>query len=761
MVNYRRNRRSGAAYFFTLTLSDQKSDLLIREINALRVSWKRAADRVMHRVIPAVVMPNDRYLDRPHSPGQAHRAHRGVRIDGSERSGSRSGTVGCNSPHLAVPFGYNKARSADMVRVILVFLLLLPGVSIEAQTPPLEDFFRHAEFSNMVISPAGEYLAVTVPEDDRTGVAVLDVRNFPDIKLLSKFSPDREEHLGGLFWATSDRLLMTSSRREGALASPFPTGKIYATDADGSKRRLLYDPFGTGVMVLRVLDIIHRLPEDKDHVLVVERTHDREKPVAKRLNIRSSSKPRMVSASPLSRGELGTDRAGNVVFASGVNDNFEAEFAWREHPKSDWKFFDNPFEGTIDFEGFSADRGHIYVSSRDQANMGLYRVPVGGGMPEPVLRDERFEVLNVLRDRDGETIIGALFNAPRPELRFIDPEHPTARLIRSLMHSVPDYNLFVTSYSDDLKKAIVYLYSDQEPGVYMLLDTGTMALNELVSVRQWVRAEQMSEMRPVSFTTRDGVELVGFLTVPNDVAAEQLPLVVEVHGGPHGPFDSWQWQGWVQAMASRGYAVLQINFRGSGGYGQQFEESGYTRWGDAMQDDLTDGVRWAIEQGIADPQRICISGASYGGYAAMMSVIREPDLYRCAFAFAGVYDLELAKTEGNIARRLGFGGAYLDTALGTDAEKLKAHSPVHHVDRIKAELFIAHGAVDEQAHYNQFHALIAALDKAGVAHEKLFVSGEGHGFYKPENNVELYGRALKLFDRTIGPDRPTKLGDRH
>jgi dipeptidyl aminopeptidase/acylaminoacyl peptidase len=641
------------------------------------------------------------------------------------------------------------------VKTIVSLILVLSSAPAFAEPPPLADFFRHAEFSSMVISPGGEYLAVTVPEADRTGVAVLDIRGFPDIKLMSKFSPDRQEHLGGLFWASEERLLLTSSRREGALASPQPTGKIYATNADGSKRRLLYDPFGSGMMVLRVLDIIHRLPNDKDHVLVTERTHDREKPVAKRLNIHTSSRPRMVASSPLSRGELGTDAAGNVVFAAGTNDNFEAEFAWRESPEADWQFFDNPFEGNIAFAGFSADRQFIYVTSRDSANMGLYRVPIGGGEPQPVLQDDRYEVLDIIHDQSGENIIGALFNAPRTELRFIDSDEPTSRLIRSLMNAVPDYNMLVTSYSDDRKKAVIYLYSDREPGVYMLLDAESMALNELVSVRQWVRAEQMSEMRPIEFTTRDGVKLVAYLTVPNGRSAENLPMVVEVHGGPHGPFDSWQWQGWVQAIASRGYAVLQINFRGSGGYGQQFEESGYTHWGDRMQDDLTDGVRWAIDQGIADPERICISGASYGGYAAMMSAIREPDLYRCAFAFAGVYDLELAKKEGNIAQRLGFGEAYLDTALGTDPQRIREHSPVHQVDRIKAELFIAHGAADEQAHYNQFHALVAALEQAGIPHDRLFVSGEGHGFYALENNVELYSRALQLFDRTIGAGRQT------
>jgi dipeptidyl aminopeptidase/acylaminoacyl peptidase len=503
-------------------------------------------------------------------------------------------------------------------------------------------------------------------------------------------------------------------------------------------------------MVGRWVQIIHRLPDDASHVLVIERTHDSERPVARRMNINSEARLRNVAISPLSRGGLGTNPDGEVLFAYGISDDFEPEFAFRASSDASWQTFDNPFGGSVAFHSFDESGEYVYISTRDQARMGLHRLHLASGRSEPVLVDERYEMLSAIWDFDGTRIIGAVFNTPKPEARWLEPEHPTARMVRSLINALPNYNVLISNFSDDGSRAIVNLSSDREPGVFMMLNTESMAMSELVAARQWVDASQMAEMRPIEVVARDGLKLTGFLTLPNGVEPEGLPLVVEVHGGPHGPFDRWLWQPWVQAMASRGYAVLQVNFRGSGGYGQQFEESGYQRWGDKMQDDLTDAVQWAIEEGIAHPDRVCISGASYGGYSAMMSVVREPELYRCAFAFVGVYDLERARREGNIARRLGYGRAYLDRAIGSDPEQLRAHSPVHHVDRIQAELFIAHGAADEQAHYNQYHVLIDALDKAGIAHEKLFVSGEGHGFYKLENNVELYSRALRMFDRTIG-----------
>ena len=639
-----------------------------------------------------------------------------------------------------------------MLRIVfLVLCLSLPPLAAPAADDlPLEIFFRQAEFETFSLSPGGDFLAVTVPQEDRTGLAILDISNFPEVTVKSQFSPERDEHLGGLFWATDERLLMTSTRQRGRLATPIPTGRVFATNADGSARRLVHSEPRAGAMVGRWVEIIHRLPDDPSHVLVIERTHDQERPVARRMNINRETRGTRVAVSPLSRGTLGTNAQGEVLFAAGINDRFEHEFAFRQSPSHDWRRFDNPFGGRVVFHSFDASGEYAYVSTRDQTRMGLHRLHLTSGNIEPLLIDPRYEMLSAVWNQDATRIIGAVFNTPRPEARWIDPDDRVAQLVEALQQSLPNYNLLLTGFSDDGRRVAVRLSSDVEPGVFMLLDTETMALSELAAARSWVPVERMATISPVSFTTRDGLELGAFLTLPPNGPRENLPLVVEVHGGPHGVFDYWTWNPWVQAMASRGFAVLQVNFRGSGGYGEQFEEAGFLHWGDKMQDDLTDGVRWAIAEGIAHPDRVCISGASYGGYSAMMSIIREPELYRCAFAFVGVYDLERAKTEGNIARRVGFGRAYLDRVLGTDPERLRAHSPVHHADRIQAELFIAHGAEDQQAHFNQFHAMVAALEAARVPHEQLFVAGEGHGFYRLENNVELYSRALAMFDRTIG-----------
>jgi dipeptidyl aminopeptidase/acylaminoacyl peptidase len=260
----------------------------------------------------------------------------------------------------------------------------------------------------------------------------------------------------------------------------------------------------------------------------------------------------------------------------------------------------------------------------------------------------------------------------------------------------------------------------------------------------------MASAKPFKMVARDGVELHGYLTIPKGSDGKNLPLIVHPHGGPHGPRDFWTFTPDAQVLASRGYAVLQINFRGSGGYGREFLYSGYGEWGATMQDDVTDATLWAIEQGHADAKRICIYGASYGGYAALMGVVKEPDLYQCAIGFVGVYSLPMMFEKGDIPDSR-FGQNYLKEALGEDINSLKSRSPAYNVDKIKADVMLVHGGKDERVPIEQAEFLMAQFDKIGKPYEWFVKKREGHGFYKPENRLELYQKQLAFFDKHIGP----------
>ena len=230
--------------------------------------------------------------------------------------------------------------------------------------------------------------------------------------------------------------------------------------------------------------------------------------------------------------------------------------------------------------------------------------------------------------------------------------------------------------------------------------------------------------------------------------------MVLIHGGPHGIADQWGYRAEVQLLATRGYAVLQVNYRGSGGYGEKFIERGYRQWGLSMQDDITDATHWAVKQGYADPKRMCLYGGSYGGYAAIEGVVREPDLYKCAIGYAGVYDLRVQLGRSD-TQRSNAGVDYLHRALGTDQADLLRRSPLAGVARIKASLLLAHGREDQRVPFMNFRAFTKALDADHIAYESLVKEHEGHGFFLPAHRLEFYNKMLDFLDRNIGAQAAT------
>lgn len=615
--------------------------------------------------------------------------------------------------------------------------------------PTLEDLMRFPQFREVQLSPTGEYLAATVPDGEQTGVVILDLRDPANVRVSAAIRINQFENAGVLTWANDNRLTFTSNRQEGTLARPTPTGRIYAINADGSRGGQIYGSRGD-LSMFRVAQIIHRLPADPNHILITDWAPGRGgRPLARRLNILTQDRTINEAISPLENGTLVADQQGRVRAAIGADDQLRQRIAWRPDADADWQSFDNPLGGDIGELAFNAAGDAVYALSRNSEDLGLFRIELATGEFVKLLGDDTFEPTAFVWDRSGTEVLGASFATPIPETRYSSPDHPDARIYQALAAAFPAYRLSLINLTDDGRLGVLRATSDREPGIFLSIDTETMRVDELVPVMPWLDPEELAATRPVSFTARDGLELHGYLTLPPGSDGRNMPLVVEVHGGPYGPYDEWTFNPWVQAMATRGYAVLRINFRGSGGRGAQFQRGAYRQWGAEMQDDITDGTRWAIEQGIAHPDRICISGASYGGFAVLSGITREPDLYRCGFAFVGVYDLDLIRRTGNIPRSAQ-GREFLRQAVGTDDADLRARSPINSVDRIKAELFVAHGAADKQADASHYHALVRALEAADIPHEQMLVPREGHGFYLVENRVALYTRALALFDRTIG-----------
>ena len=450
-----------------------------------------------------------------------------------------------------------------------------------------------------------------------------------------------------------------------------------------------------------------------------------------------------------------TDNNSIVRFAAGADADNRVKLYYRSGEGSEWKLVnDEAVSGRVEIPlGFSQDNSIAYLQvEQPKGPDAIVAMNVASGQRTEVLRDDDTDPLQVIYRPGSSVPVGAALMDGKPRTVFFDKASPEARLYRSLEAAFGGDVPFITSTTADGKTVLIQTFSDRNPGDFYVFDTVAKKADHVIARRDWFDPAAMAQTRPVSFTARDGLPIHGYLTLPPNSDGKRLPMVVLPHGGPFGVFDTWGFGTEEQLLAAAGYAVLQVNFRGSGNYGRAFQHAGARRWGGAMQDDLTDATRWATQQGIADGSRICIYGASYGGYAALMGVAKEPSLYRCAVGYVGVYDLPTMHTHGDIPES-GSGETFLREWLG-ERDTLAALSPNRIADRIKVPVFLAAGGEDERAPIEHSKMMERALIKAGVPVETLYYDTEGHGFYQEKHRHEYYTRLLAFLARHIGGQPP-------
>jgi dipeptidyl aminopeptidase/acylaminoacyl peptidase len=638
---------------------------------------------------------------------------------------------------------------------LLIFSIKNPVFSNELL--PLQVFTKFSQFQQLVISPTGKYLAAAVTQDDGTPlVTIIDVKN---LQQLSAIEFKLGQLPSSLTWLNNERLGIRINKKIGALDQPVQTAEYYVMNADGTDKDALWGMVEKqrgqqGPAKYRTyMQILHLLPDDPETILVAVQGGSRSVSSyteAYELNI-YTGKTNKVATAPIRGASLLSDHNKNIRFALGEDeeDNNKLKSYYRDSNEDEWQLSGTyaSDEGTITPIAFTADNKEVYALSNLAASTtGLVKLKPKSNDIELIYRNDKVDLGDIFLSQDMQ-LVSAQISPDRTYNKTLT-EHNLALWLDKLQATFPNDTINITSATNDESKLIVYVSSARDPGAYYLFNTQSKEMQFVVNSAPLVNPDKMAQVKPFTLTSRDGIELSGYLTLPNS-KQKNLPLVVYPHGGPHGPRDFWRFDPDAQMLASRGYAVLQLNFRGSGGYGRDFQYSGYRKWGLEMQDDLTDATHWAIESGVADAQRICIYGASYGGYATLMGVVKEPDLYKCAIGYVGVYSLPMMFEEGDIPSTQS-GINYLQQALGTDPTDLENRSPAYNVDKIKAPLFLVHGGKDERVPIEQAEFLIKQLDKRNYPYELLVKDKEGHGFYKEEHRLELYQKMLLFLDKHIG-----------
>ncbi|HAW91370.1 MULTISPECIES: alpha/beta hydrolase family protein [unclassified Arsukibacterium] len=641
------------------------------------------------------------------------------------------------------------------MRVILFSWLFLAFFGAQAAELTLEDYARPSQFLDIEISPTGKYLAATSRSEE--GNVYLNVIDIKSNKIISVRNFTGRDSIGSINWANSERLLITLVRDIGALEQPVGTGEIFAVDADGSNARML-----TGYRSENEKDaaqVINYLPEEDKFVLIVTSTPSRRGSfsLVKRLNI-ENGRTRQIARAPMRSSGMITDNDGVARMSIGVdqeNDN-EMIMMYRKDEKSDWQTLRRygQRDGSFTPIAFLPDNKRVVgLSDTKTDTKAISIMDPETGNEQVLAHHPKVDVAPMFSIEAGflKEVIGASYEYDKhEEVFFADVKDKTfSNYIQSLQAAFPDKKVTISSATRDNSILVLTARSANHPPEFYLFDTKNNQLSFLLNGRPWLKPELLAETKAIIYKSRDGLDIHAIITLPKGQEAKNLPLIMLPHGGPHGPRDLLEINPDAKVLAQHGYAVLQPNFRGSGGFGREFLQMGYLNWGTSMIDDMTDGVLHLVEQGIVDKSRVCIYGASYGGYAALMSAVREPDLYKCAVSFVGMSDLNLMYEYGDTTESQG-GLNTLEMYIGRDKARLDAQSAIKNLDKLKAPIFIIHGTEDQRVPLIQAEVLRDELEKRNHPYEWLVKEKEGHGFYKPENNVERWQKMLAFFDKYIG-----------
>ncbi len=602
---------------------------------------------------------------------------------------------------------------------------------------PLRDFFRNPERTAYQISPSGGSIAFLGPYENRLNIWVQSARGGEARRITAV----TERDITAYFWKSDQHILFFQDN------GGDENFHVFSADPDGDNVRDLTPLPGVQV---RLVDDLHDHPNE-----IIVALNQRKKEIfdACRLNVKTGELA-CAAENPGTIDHWVTDHEGKIRAAT-TTDGVNASLLYRDSPEQAWRtILTTTFRESFNPQFFTFDNRRLYgVSNLGRDKLAAIELDLDTGREVQVLAENSqvdISVLNYSRKRKVLTL--AIFTNWKTERIFFD--QPTQALYQELEGRLPGYEVVVISADDDETVFVVRTFSDRSLGAFYLYDSQSGALTKLADRAPWLPEDQLAEMKPIEYQARDGLTIHGYLTLPAGREPKSLPVVINPHGGPWHR-DSWTFGPEVQFLVNRGFAVMQMNFRGSTGYGRKFWEAGFKEWGGKMQDDITDGVHWLIQQGLADSERVAIYGASYGGYAVLEGLVKTPDLYAAGVDYVGVSNLfTFFKTIPP------YWAPYLEMMYEMvghpekDKDWFQQHSPALNAEKIRRPLLVAQGAKDPRVNIDESNQIVEALRRRGVEVEYIVKENEGHGFQNEENRFEFYEIMEKFLQTHLRPTLP-------
>ncbi len=603
----------------------------------------------------------------------------------------------------------------------------------------LRDFFGKPERSFFRLSADGKILGFMQPYERRQNIHVVSLPPDgapPEYATARRLTSETDRDIAGYFWKGNGRILyvkdfggdenfhlVSVDIQSGAVRDLTPLPKVRAS-------------------------VVDDLKDDPEHLLVQHNGRDPKVFDVYRINV-TTGDATLEAENPGNITGWLTDHAGRVRLAT-TTDGVNSTLLYRATEQDSFQpVLTTDFRTAVEPLFFTFDNISLYaLSNRGRDKKALVVLDPGSGEESaPLFEVSEVDLGGAGYSRKRRVLTHASYNSWKAQRHFFDPQ--SEALFTKLREKLPGYDVTIQDENLEEDMYVVAAYNDRTLGSRYVYWARTELLTLLGAVNDRIDPKQMAPLQAVTYTTRDGLTINGYLTLPLNSSGKNLPLIVKPHGGPWVR-DFWGYNPETQFLANRGFAVFQMNYRGSTGYGRSFWEKGFKQWGGAMQDDITDGVNWLMGEGIADPQRIGIYGGSYGGYATLAGVTFTPDLYAAAVDYVGVANLFTFMN--TIPPYWEPYLAMMHEMVGDpekDRELLRAVSPVFHAHRIKTPLFIAQGANDPRVNKDESDQMVEALRQRGVQVQYMVKNNEGHGFHNEENQLDFYGAMEAFFTKHL------------